>query len=399
MFNKHKNAGFEIEQCACPKTGTLLVCLLASISIATPVMGAEIQSKSYPLAFRVERSYLIPTSLYIKCDVKEYNMSFPDFLSKENEPRESIFKELVVSIRNNDVGRCLNMTYRRFGMSEKESTKFNQKAERWIADWHKEITTKNLEKSKVLCQFYLGKGGLFIFGGNGENSLTESRFQWGCRFVPNLEGIFQWDIKNPDALQAVLEDTMRQTAVSPTKFVAIENKKLKYEILIPDTNDGDHVAYLQFDGEKYNFNVFSDTVDFVKPTDEVVNLFQKPYLLVAAGSPREAIADLYTDKSRDKYLQRLEKPVSPQYLEWYFKDMATVKKRVRFVVDAAPLYIVLYQRGNSNQLFCTFIIRDPKDGKLKLTNFNYINFVQQLFTPELRNSLSKRIIGTATNGS
>jgi hypothetical protein len=182
-------------------------------------------------------------------------------------------------------------------------------------------------------------------------------------------------------------------AVSPKKYVALENKQFQYEVPIPETNDTEHIAYLQFNGEKYDFKVFSDTVSFVgKPTDEIVSFFQMRYSMIREGFPREALADFYTDKSRERYLEWIKNPESRTYLEWRFKDWATVEKRVRFVVDAAPLYIVLYQRGSSNILSYTFIIRDPKDGKLKLTNFNFIGFLHDLFNKKrFRSLLSERI--------
>ena len=400
MFSKHKNAGFEIIGYTRRKNSLLLLSFLACISIAVPVMGAGIQTKSYPLALHVDLRYYLPTSLYIKCDVNEYNMSFSDFVSREHGPQESLFKDLVFAMRNNDVEKCLNMTFRKSGMNKVQISKLNQKAELWAVGWRSwcfsdALAGKNLEKLKVFNQFYVGNSELFIFGGDGSSSPDSGPFRAALRFVPTPEGTFLWNVENPDTLESLLGETMRQMAISPAKFVALENRKFQYEVPIPDTNDTEHVAYLQFNGEKYDFKVFSDTLgpSNSKPTDEVVRLLQKKYLMIRDGSPREALAEFYTDRSREKYLQWIKNPESRTYLEWCFKNMATVERKVRFVIDADPLYIVLYGPGYA-PLYNPFVIRDPKDGKLKFANFSLIGFLNDLFSnQEFRSSLSKRIMG------
>jgi hypothetical protein len=400
MFSKCRNAGFEIAQRLRDKTGVLLVFILVCISGATPVIAAEIQSKSYPLAFHVDLRYYLPTSLYIKCDVKEYNMPFPDFLSKENEPRESRFKEIVFAIRNNDLQKCLNMSCRKPGMNEEDTQKHNNKVETWVSaarSWcfSDTLAGENLEKLKVVSQFYLGNSGLFVFGVDANSSPGSTPFRTKLKFVTRPEGAFLWSVENPDALESLLGETMQQITVSPAKFVAVENRKFEYEVPIPDTNDSQHVAYLQFKGEKYDFKVFSDAVGPInKPADEIVSFFQKKYLMVAGGYPRETIAAFYTDESCKKYLDWLKEGTSkrPEYLDWYFQDMATRERTVRFVVDADPLYIVLFKVQGHAPLFHQFIVRDPKDGKLKLANFNCSGFLDDLFNNQkLLGSLSEYI--------
>jgi len=388
MFNKCKNARFEIVEYIYGKTSLLLVWfLLAHLSSPTPIMGAEIQSRTYPLAFHVDLRYYLPTSFYIKCDVKEYNMPFLDFLSEENEPRESLFKELVFAIRNNDLQKCLNMTFRKSGMNEKDTQEHHNKVERWISagrSWcfSDTLAGKNLEKLRVVSQFYLGNSGLFVFGADANSSPGSTPFRTKLKFVTTPEGLFLWSVENPDTLESLLAETMQQMAISPAKFIAVENTKFEYKVPVPDTNDSQHVAYIQFNGEKYNFKVFSDAVGPInKPADEIVSFFQKKYLMVATGYSRETFAAFYTDESCKKYLDWLKEGTSkrPEYLDWYFQDMATRERTVRFVVDADPLYIVLFKVQGHIPLFHQFIVRDPKDGKLKLSNFNCSGFLDDLF--------------------
>lgn len=209
------------------------------------------------------------------------------------------------------------------------------------------------------------------------------------KFVKKDEFLLTRDL---DTIDVLLHSSMRQKAISPSKFVAVENKKFEYEVPIPDTNNTGHVAYLQFNGEKYDFKVFSDILSSIdKPTDEVVSLFQMKYLMIKAAFPREALADLYTDESRKEYLDWIKNPESPSYLEWCFKNAATVERKVRFVINADPLYIVLYRPGCA-PLYNPFVIRDPKDGRLKFAQFRCSGYLDDLFmNRQFRSLLSERI--------
>jgi hypothetical protein len=391
MAAKHKNVGYDVVGHIPLRILVPFLSLLPAISITLPAMGAEIQTKSCPLAFHVDLVYYLPTSLYIKCDVKEYNMPFLDFSSKESGPAESRFKELVSAIRENNLKKCLSMTFRGPWMNEEQMRPFDQRVEAWTSMWHKALASEKIEKLNIFCQFYLGDSRLFILGGDS-NSVPSQPFRWQLRLRPTVERTFSWNIEDPDPLQSLLGDAVRQTAISPTKFVAVENTKFEYEVPIPDTNDTQHITYLQFNGQKYNFKVFSDAMGPVaKPTDEVLSLFQQQYLLIAGGSPREALASFYTDESRNKYVEWIKKTDS-KYLDWYFNDMATRERTVRFVVDADPLYIVLFKVQGHSPLFHKFIVRDPKDGKLKFTNFLCSGFLDGLFINEqFRGFLSERI--------
>jgi hypothetical protein len=72
--------------------------------------------------------------------------------------------------------------------------------------------------------------------------------------------------------------------------------------------------------------------------------------------------------------------------------MAARERIVRFVIDAGPLYIVLYRVQGHTPLYYEFIIRDPKDGELKFTNFFSIGFLDDLFIKEqFRGFLLERI--------
>lgn len=98
---------------------------------------------------------------------------------------------------------------------------------------------------------------------------------------------------------------------------------------------------------------------------------------------REALAELYGGRSRESYLEWIQKAdeaslkSGANYLDWHFKEMATVDRILRFILDADPLYIVFYQKEGKDKLLNQFIVRDPENGQLKFRNFYVLDFFKQ----------------------
>ena len=133
--------------------------------------------------------------------------------------------------------------------------------------------------------------------------------------------------------------------------------------------------------------------------DEVASFFQMKYVAIKCGH-REAIASLYTDTSRKKFLDWL-KTGNQTYLDSHFTSMAAVRRRVRFVIDADPVYIVLYDRdvGTKNRLAYEYVIRDENDGKLKFTKLYFGGFFDQMVrSREFLDTLAATVLGEKKAG-
>ena len=95
--------------------------------------------------------------------------------------------------------------------------------------------------------------------------------------------------------------------------------------------------------------VLRETMSHLLPLQQPDKMVWLKYVAIKCGH-REAIASLYMDTSRKKFLDWL-KTGNQTYLDSHFKSMAAVRRRVRFVIDADPVYIVLYDRdvGTKNR--------------------------------------------------
>jgi len=374
----------------CNKICWLTVFVLLIFNLSGVTTGAEIQTKSYALPFYVDFDHYVWSSLYLTCDVKEYNKPFNEFVDDETEARELTFSNLVYAIRQENLSSCLDLTYKSPSMKEDEIQRHNEQVGKMMmlcktVLFDDSLVGSNLQKLKIVNQFYLGKGGLFVYGYEG----TSEPVRTVIRFKTSPGGTFYWDWEVKQCiLPSIIAEMMHQMAKNPEESSQTKNETLNYKIAVTNPSEG-HTANLEFNGKKYDFDVFNDTVD---PCDGIASFFQSKYTLLKKGL-RESVPELYTDKSREKYVDWL-KNGDPNYLDSHFNNILTVKRKVRFILDADPVYIVFCQKGNkTSNLVHEYIIRDSQTNKLKFTHFYCGGFLNQLIsTAEFRKSLLKDII-------
>jgi hypothetical protein len=373
---------------------SLLIYLLIVVAIAPAIMGEEPVYKSFPVPIRIDFDNCVESSVYIKCKSKNYETTFPQFLSKESSTRESAFQQLAFAFRQKNLSTCQQLAFREPSLSAEKIRKHNEHVEKVMNRSSKffdsTLLGENFEKLHVTNQFYIGNGGLFICGMDSPSSISPQPFRVSYEFETNQEQRFLWKpiSGRPSELTILLRESVERRIKSPERFQPKENVKLGYEIAIPGTTKG-HTAYIQFNGKVYNFNVFEDQA----PSNEkILSFYQKAYHTLRDKSPKD-FAQFYTDKSRQKYLDWLTTR-DQRYLDWYHKDVLTGGRKVRFILDAAPFYFIFYQRNNGDIKF-EDVVRDPKDGKLKLTNFYYNDYVhhyiksKELFTNPILKPLIK----------
>lgn len=372
----------------------LLLFLPVVLLISQPGTAAELDSKMYPVFFRVDFEYYLPTSLYIKCDVKEYNKFFPDFLTSETDMHETGFKELVIAISEQNLEACLNMALQKPNMNQKDTQKHKTRVKLLMDSYRTAFFTGGmLENTKVCNQFYFGDSSVFVFGTDRDTTSNLGSVRATLIFKTNPQSnLFMWSVENPDILSSLFSQMMQQMADYQDALEPAENKRPTFQFAIPGTDTGSgHVAYLQFDGKRYDSNSYIDMKDTL---DKVASLSRMKHVAVKCGY-REVLGQFYTNKSKEKYLDWLKKG-DQKYLDGYFKDMAASQRQICFVLDAKPLYIVFYkqkQEGGKTRLLYEYIIRDPKDDKLKFTNFYFGGFFDQLIrSREFLDSFSEFVL-------
>ncbi len=396
MLNKIKNRQ---DSFVVTKTNFILLCL-AVFSLCSPAFGAKIETKSYPLFLHLDSEYYLPTSLYLKCDVIDYNdIPYRDFVSKEKGKRETTFKQIVSALRKNDTDEILYLSHKKKSMTDEEIEKHVKNTERKTSVFRKvfgdETTSKKLDKLKIFHQIYVGDASFITFGSEEMKSGDAGRpYRLMMKLKPDSSKNISWDVEEPTKTRFIIQTLVNEMACSPEKFAKDINKKFDFEIPLPGAQGG-HETLLQFNGKRYNVNVCKDTVD---PDDEVASLFQRQFFVIKNNS-REALAELYGGRTREGYLEWIKKAheeslkSGANYLDGHFKEMATVDRALRFILDADPLYIVFYQKEGNEKLLNQFIVRDPQNGQLKFRNLYVLDFFKQwLDSPNIQNALSGLIL-------
>lgn len=140
---------------------------------------------------------------------------------------------------------------------------------------------------------------------------------------------------------------------------------------------------LRFDGELVDVSVFSDPVEV---GNEVVEFYRQSWKLFK-DRELEAFLDRYTPGSREKLASWFAGMASEEFESYYLTVLSG--RRLWFVLDAAPFYLVLYTEGpqadsEDSLLRYDYVLRSPETGGLQLTNAYFQSFLDDVLgNPEL----------------
>lgn len=381
------------------KTAAMALCMgLVAMFICPAVTVAEIQRKSFPLPIRIDHSYRIKSSLYINCGFTQYEQRFPSFMSENTGAREQMFCELVQTMHNKDTSNLLRITSQKTPV---DADKAQQILDLYASLFTTDPVGAGVGNLRVIMQFHLGNSGLYIWG-------IDSPEASGRRPVRNYFRIDSannqnlWMGVSQDKLSSLLSDVAQSMAKDPNVYVPISNREFVYEYPIAGTVPGEP-AFLQFNGRRYDVDIF---VDDVSPSDEVLHFYQQAYN-VFRTDPRTTFPGYYTEKSRAKYLSWVS-GMDQEKFSAYRQELLSKGRRVRFILDADPVYIVFHQStGNDRTVRPEYIVRDPRsNGELRLTNFYFMSFLdafiedrELFYDPILKSILqeAEAMVGEPTN--
>lgn len=378
-----------ITQCTtiCNHTYRFIVCLL-SVTLGCVANCADIQTASFPVPIRVDQGW-IRSSLFIKCSFKPYRVPLREFGATPLDPRELAFKRLVAAVGTNDVATCLDLN---------SHSKTNIQHLTELALTYKQTYGSQFNSLLVSDQFYRGKSSLFIWGVSLEPGSWPVRRSF--KITTDSENIPYWDADNRDCLDIVITDIMQKAAKLPAVYAPSKTVQRKFQYPISGTTNGSPV-YLQFDGKTYDFDAFGPDIP---PGDEVASYYQAAYKTFMNGR-KEDFSTLYTESSGKKYLNWVLK-MRPEEFDAYHQHVIKSGRRVRFILNADPIFIVFYCSGSSAggalDLSYEYVARDPTSRELKLTNFYSESFIDDLLkskdlfvTPILNDILSRSASASA----
>jgi len=254
-------------------------------SLCGSVFGGNIETKSYPLYLFLDAEYYLPTSLYLKCDVIDYNgMPYRDFESEEKGERETTFKQIVSALRRNDFDEILYLSHKKESMTDEEIEKHVQNAKTRMSYCRKvfgdNATSEKLDKLKIFHQLYIGDTSFVTYGSEEMKNPSGQAYRLMMKLKPDSSKNISWDLEVPATkTRFIIQTLIDGMARSPEEFnkkIGRPDKKYDFEIPLPGA-EGGHETLLQFNGKRYNVNVCKDTID---PNDEVASLFQQQFFVI-----------------------------------------------------------------------------------------------------------------------
>jgi hypothetical protein len=351
-----------------------LVWFVVAASVSDGLGAVEAQMKSFPVPVRIDFGRCLPTSLYVKCKCKQYDLSYPEFVARRMGQAESAFKEVVSAIAAKDPNACLQLCRGSSGLTDEQQQRYTKNINLLIKAFADTVLGEQLNKVRIDVQYYVGHTRLFIWGLDNPPRRPAAFRTW-MTFRRNSAGQLRWTprVDRLDDFSMLLVSIMRQRARTDKQFQAVTKPGCTYEFALANTIEGDQ-AHLQFSGKVYDCNIFEERVD---PADEILSFYQAAYHVLRDKSVEDFVK-FYTRKSAEKYRQWLTGK-HKKYAKWYHQDLIESGRKVLFIMDAEPFYFVFYRKNRSSDKAIRFedIVRDPSDNKLKLTNYNYLDYLHE----------------------
>jgi len=378
---------------------TTLLCIVIHLILYIPTVTAQTITESFPIPLKIDGSDPISTSMYISCEYKQHGKSFQAFKASKRDPAGIILSELMQAMSTKDSSKCADLAPGKRSLTPIEAKKHREQVIKIAGRYHGffdgSMDAIDINKVFITKQFMVGNDVIFIWGvdsGFGKDKKSPLR-RW-FRFEKHSETEMRWNGGKVDPLAVLLTHMMQYSAEMPGKFLAKKAGKFEYNFPIPGTTEG-HAVLLQFNGKMYDFDVFDSGA--AKSNDEVLAFYQRA--CQAFMSAPENLADFYTSVSQEKMIKWLTTK-TPESLAKYRQATVNAGKTVRFILDADPVFIVFYTVRNGKGCRYEYVVRDTSNGELRLTNFYFSNYLDQLINETIfRESFSSFILGDESGQS
>jgi hypothetical protein len=372
--------------------GITVLCIIIQLVLYIPTVMAQTKAESFPIPLKIDGSGPVSTSMYIRCDYIQHGKSFHAFKNSKRDPAGITLTQLMQALSTRNSSICADLAPGKRSLTPSEAKKHREQVvkivDRLQGFFDGSMDAIDINKLLITKQFLVGNDIIFIWGvdsGYGKDRKSPLR-RW-FRFEKDSETEIRWNGGKIDPLAVLLTHMMQYSAEAPGKFLPKKAGTFDYNFPIPGTTKG-HAVLLQFNGKTYDFDVFDSGA--AKQNDEVAAFYQRAYQ--AFMSAPQDLADFYTPVSQKKLIEWLAQ-MTPEDLAKYQQAILNAGRTVRFILDADPVFIVFYTVGKSKEFRYTYVVREPSKGQLKLTNFYFNNYFDQLINEKLfRDSFSSSIL-------
>jgi len=340
--------------------GIVFVCLNAAAAV--PSTGRR--DASFPISLRSDRQSFV-SSIYIKCNYSPHAVAASAFRTAPPDSPEQAFFQILAALNKGDVNECKKLTTAGSTAGLKDLASVI-KAYQNSFDLHP-------EHLKTMGHLEVGTNVLFLWETVPLGGIAPSDHQARNLFTfeDSTSGGFYWADGRNNIIATMIRGSL-QVSVNETNFErVISVRHSQFEFPIPATTNG-VAAALQFNGRVYGVPLKGDKVD----KDDILNFYRNAFQLFEEGNI-VAFAKNYTPESQKKLLDWFATK-SPDEVSAFSRDTIETRRFVSFIIDADPFFIVFTRSSmdltTSEMHRHDYVLRDPSDGKFRLTSFYFQSF-------------------------
>jgi len=354
--------------------------MIATLFMAFAVSASanDFTSLSFPMGINVEGTY-VPSSMFVKLKVKEYNAPLDTFALGQLDPREATFVALMNAFRDKNYIRAEGML--ELGVAARQIEQARSRVEQKPRSVRQTVDLYNtafsgLRDVTVVAQVLAGSKSLFIWEvGAGTPKAMCRAFSVGLsgQKLTASEVTMQTPV---DLL--VVNNVMTPRMKEPASYKTVAGLKKRFEVPLPIEGPGENGAngvVLQFDGQPLDFDVFDENTP---PPNDVARLYRSAYHAFRLHAMDDYLKS-FTPASRVK-LQKWFASMTPEEKESFYKAMIA-GRTLHLVIDADPVMLVFYtspvQQKPHGTMAYDYVVRQP-DGKLSFANVADESFLDDI---------------------
>lgn len=349
----------------------------AAVVIALTAHGADFTTVSVPVGINVEGAY-VPSSMYVKMKLKQYNVPLDVFAAGQLDPREATFAALMNSIRDKNYIRAEALLERHpasVQMQHARSRVVQQpRSARETVDLYNKAFN-GLRDVSVVSQILMGSKSLFVWQVSTSKGVLRRAFSVSMS-DQKLSGT-EVNMNDPIAL-LILDNVMNPMAKDPASYRPVAAMTKRFEYALPVEGPGDpgpnHVV-LEFDGQPLDFDVFDEKQ---APQDELTHLYRSAFHALQVRAADDYLKNL-TAVSREKVWKWFAS-MTPAMKDSFFAA-STAARRLQFVINADPVFLVFYstpaQPMPRGTMPYDYVLRQA-DGRLVFANVNRESFLDDV---------------------
>lgn len=358
--------------------GITVLCIIIQLVLCIPTVMAQTKTESFPIPLKIDGSDPVSTSMYIRCAYKQHGKSFHAFKNSKRDPAGITLSQLMQAMSTRDSSVCADLAPGKRSLTHGEAKKHREQVVKIAGRYHGffdgSMDGIDINKVFITKQFMVGNDIIFIWGVNsGFGKDKKSPLRRWFRFEKTSETEIRWNGGKVDPLAVLLTHMMQYAIESPGKFLPKKAGTFEYNFPIPGTTKG-HVVLLQFNGRMYDFNVFGSDVPGTH--DDVLSFYCQAYQMFNTETPQN-LSNFYTEKSSAK-CKKWFLDMNPKTLTDFKQRVLSMGRTVKFILDAEPVYMIFYTIKNQKGFRYDYVVRDQTTGKLRLTNYYFINYFDQL---------------------